>query len=82
MVKRNILNSIYLTSNLPIMAGVDLYRLLKIIHRHCWTGKIITLKELVEFELLMELDALNHQMGKNWQAINPSCYRTTREFIC
>jgi len=28
--------------------------------------KLITLKELVEFELLMELDALNHQLGKKW----------------
>ena len=31
--------------------------------------KMITLKELVEFELLMELDALNHQMGKNWKPL-------------
>ena len=31
--------------------------------------KIITLKELVEFELLMELDALNHQLGKKWQPL-------------
>ncbi|NOT50287.1 MAG: DUF2309 domain-containing protein [Chitinophagaceae bacterium] len=31
--------------------------------------KLITLKELAEFELLMELDALTHQFGNNWQPI-------------
>jgi uncharacterized protein len=31
--------------------------------------KQITLKELLEFELLMELDALNHSLGKNWQPL-------------
>ncbi len=31
--------------------------------------KLITLKELVEFELLMELDILNHQFGKKWQPL-------------
>ncbi|HLG40356.1 MAG TPA: putative inorganic carbon transporter subunit DabA, partial [Chitinophagaceae bacterium] len=29
----------------------------------------ITLKELVEFELLMELDALNHNLGSKWQPL-------------
>ena len=31
--------------------------------------KMITLKELVEFELLMELDALHHAMGNKWQPL-------------
>ncbi|MBP6214653.1 MAG: DUF2309 domain-containing protein [Chitinophagaceae bacterium] len=31
--------------------------------------KKITFKELVEFELLMELDALNHALGKTWQPL-------------
>jgi uncharacterized protein YbcC (UPF0753/DUF2309 family) len=31
--------------------------------------KLITLKELVEFELLMELDALNYNLGKNWKPL-------------
>ncbi|MGB3154618.1 MAG: putative inorganic carbon transporter subunit DabA, partial [Chitinophagaceae bacterium] len=31
--------------------------------------KQITLKELLEFELLMELDALNHALGNNWQPL-------------
>ncbi len=31
--------------------------------------KQITLKELVEFELLMELDILNHQFGKKWKPL-------------
>ncbi len=31
--------------------------------------KQITLKELLEFELLMELDALNHTLGNNWQPL-------------
>jgi hypothetical protein len=31
--------------------------------------KLITLKELVEFELLMELDALNHHLGGKWQPL-------------
>lgn len=31
--------------------------------------KTITLKELVEFELLMELDALNYHLGKKWQPL-------------
>ena len=31
--------------------------------------KKITLKELVEFELLLELDALNHELGNNWQPL-------------
>lgn len=31
--------------------------------------KQITLKELIEFELLMELDTLNHQLGKKWQPL-------------
>lgn len=31
--------------------------------------KIITLKELVEFELLMELDSLNYHLGKKWQPL-------------
>jgi uncharacterized protein YbcC (UPF0753/DUF2309 family) len=31
--------------------------------------KMITLKELVEFELLMELDTLNHRLGKNWKPL-------------
>jgi uncharacterized protein len=31
--------------------------------------KLITLKELVEFELLMELDTLIHQFGNNWQPL-------------
>src|SRR5688500_13827373 len=31
--------------------------------------KIITLKELIEFELLMELDALNDRFGNNWQPL-------------
>jgi hypothetical protein len=31
--------------------------------------KMITLKELVEFELLMELDALHHALGKKWQPL-------------
>jgi len=35
-------------------------------------GKKITFKELVEFELLMELDRLNHALGKKWQ---PLAYR-------
>ncbi len=29
--------------------------------------KEISLKELVEFELLLELDTLNHEMGNSWQ---------------
>jgi len=37
-------------------------------------NKKITLKELVEFELLMELDALNHTLGKKWQ---PLAYHVT-----
>jgi len=32
-------------------------------------NKKITLKELVEFELLMELDALNHELGNSWQPL-------------
>ena len=32
-------------------------------------NKKITFKELVEFELLMELDALNHALGKKWQPL-------------
>ena len=31
--------------------------------------KLITLKELVEFELLMELDALNDSFGNKWQPL-------------
>ncbi len=31
--------------------------------------KIITLKELVEFELLLELDALQYNLGSNWQPL-------------
>jgi len=31
--------------------------------------KMITLKELVEFELLMEFDVLNHKMGGNWKPL-------------
>jgi len=31
--------------------------------------KIISLKELVEFELMMELDALNHSLGSKWQPL-------------
>ena len=31
--------------------------------------KQITLQELIEFELLMELDALNHTLGDKWQAL-------------
>ena len=31
--------------------------------------KQITLKELLEFELLMELDALNHALGKKWEPL-------------
>ncbi|MEQ1798885.1 MAG: DUF2309 domain-containing protein, partial [Lacibacter sp.] len=31
--------------------------------------KQITLKELLEFELLMELDALNHALGNRWQPL-------------
>src|SRR5688572_32191262 len=31
--------------------------------------KIITLKELIEFELLMELDALRDRFGNNWQPL-------------
>ena len=32
-------------------------------------NKIITLKELLEFELLMELDALNDALGNKWQPL-------------
>lgn len=31
--------------------------------------KIITLKEFIAFELLMELDVLNHKLGSHWQPI-------------
>jgi uncharacterized protein len=31
--------------------------------------KQITLKELLEFELLLELDAINHSLGNNWQPL-------------
>ncbi len=31
--------------------------------------KIISLKELVAFELLLELDILNHELGNNWQPL-------------
>ena len=31
--------------------------------------KLITLKELVEFELLMELDSLNRHLGKKWKPL-------------
>ncbi len=31
--------------------------------------KMITLKELVEFELLIELDTLNHELGTTWQPL-------------
>ena len=31
--------------------------------------KQITLKELLEFELLMELDALHHSLGKKWEPL-------------
>lgn len=31
--------------------------------------KEITLKEVVEFELLLELDTLNYELGKNWQPL-------------
>ncbi len=33
-------------------------------------NKKITFKELVEFELLMELDALNHSLGNRWQPLS------------
>ena len=33
-------------------------------------NKKITFKELVEFELLMELDALNHSLGNKWQPLS------------
>ncbi len=33
-------------------------------------NKKITFKELVEFELLMELDALNHAFGSDWQPLS------------
>ena len=36
--------------------------------------KNITLKELIEFELLMELDALHHSLGKKWK---PLAYHAT-----
>jgi len=36
--------------------------------------KQITLKELLEFELLLELDALNHALGSKWQ---PLTHRVT-----
>jgi len=39
-------------------------------------SKKITFKELVEFELLMELDALNHALGKKWQ---PLAYRVIEQ---
>ena len=32
--------------------------------------KMITFKEMVEFELLMELDALNHNLGKKWKQLS------------
>jgi uncharacterized protein YbcC (UPF0753/DUF2309 family) len=32
--------------------------------------KEISLKELVEFELLLELDTLKHEMGNNWQHLS------------
>lgn len=31
--------------------------------------KLITLRQLVEFELLLELDALQHHLGKNWKPL-------------
>ena len=31
--------------------------------------KLITLKELLEFELLLELDALNHALGNKWKPL-------------
>ena len=34
--------------------------------------KQITLKELLEFELLMELDVLNHALGNKWQPLTNS----------
>ncbi len=34
--------------------------------------KQITLKELLEFELLMELDVLNHTLGNKWQPLTNS----------
>ncbi len=34
--------------------------------------KQITLKELLEFELLLELDALNHTLGNKWQPLTNS----------
>ena len=32
--------------------------------------KLITLKQLLEFELLLELDALQHHLGKNWKPLS------------
>ncbi len=69
MVRKNILNSIYSTSNLPIMAGVVLLAAVEDNPQTLLDRKQITLKELVEFELLMELDALNHELGNNWQPL-------------
>jgi uncharacterized protein len=34
--------------------------------------KIISLKELIEFELLLELDALNHAFGNGWKPLTES----------
>ena len=34
--------------------------------------KQITLKELLEFELLLELDALNHALGNDWRPLTDS----------
>jgi uncharacterized protein YbcC (UPF0753/DUF2309 family) len=34
--------------------------------------KIISLQELITFELLLELDTLNHELGKNWQPLTHS----------
>ena len=39
-------------------------------------NKKITFKELVEFELLMELDALNYELGNEWQ---PLTYHVSEE---
>ena len=51
------------------MAGVVLYVRWKITRKHCSTVKKSRFKELVEFELLLELDALNHELGNKWKPL-------------
>ncbi|MEJ7685178.1 MAG: hypothetical protein WKG06_46495 [Segetibacter sp.] len=66
---KHTLNNIYLIINSAIVVGQCMASTVEAMP-HSFDNKNISLYDLIVFELLLEIDALDSELGKNWKPLS------------